>query len=354
MNLIGMGLLCSRGRGVDAFRQALRDGWQEPSSLTFKGRTLPVHQVDLERIQDKTVLKKLRRADKLSKMSVLAAMDAVADSGLGDEERKRLGVIVATAFGAHVTTFEFLDGILDYGEAAVSPTVFSNSVHNAAASYISSAMGIQGPTLTVTRFFFPMQAALQLAEAWLREGRMEQVLVGAVDQLGEVLAYIMEAKRGIARDGKIRPFLQGSGVVPGEGAAFFVLSKGYAERAYSSIREVRFETGKASREKADLDVLDLDGLSDGLLRYPSSGSPATAYAPLYGSMMIGSGFGIAAGSLMLRDQAQYAAPVQDNPLGVPIVSATGPSTIGTVRCVGLDCQGLRSVVLLDRVLTGNV
>ena len=125
------------------------------------------------------------------------------------KRRKRLGVIVATAFGAHVTTFEFLDGILDYGEAAVSPTVFSNSVHNAAASYISSAMGIQGPTLTVTRFFFPMQAALQLAEAWLREGRMEQVLVGAVDQLGEVLAYIMEAKRGIARDGKDKTFSTG-------------------------------------------------------------------------------------------------------------------------------------------------
>ena len=83
MNLIGMGLLCSRGRGVDAFRQALRDGWQEPSSLTFKGRTLPVHQVDLERIEDKTVLKKLRRADKLSKMSVLAAMDAVARQRAG-------------------------------------------------------------------------------------------------------------------------------------------------------------------------------------------------------------------------------------------------------------------------------
>jgi 3-oxoacyl-[acyl-carrier-protein] synthase II len=348
MNLIGMGLLCSRGRGVEAFRQALTDGWQEPSSISFKGRTLPVHLVDMEKTQDKTVLKKLRRADKLSKMAVLAAMDAVADSGLGDAEQKRLGVIVATAFGAHVTTFEFLDGILDYGEAAVSPTVFSNSVHNAAASYISSVLGIQGPTLTVTRFFFPVQAALQLADAWLREGRMDHVLVGAVDQLGEVMAYIMEAKLGIARDGKIRPFLQGSGAVPGEGAAFFVLSREHADRAYCKMPAVRFETGKASEEKADLDVLDLDGLSGGLSGR-SGGTPAAAYAPVYGTMMIGSAFSIAAGSLMLRHQMLYATPVQDNPTGVPIISTTGPAGITTVRCAGLDCQGLRSVVVLERV-----
>ncbi len=47
---------------------------------------------------------------------------------------------MATAFGPHVTTFNFLDDILDHGDAAVSPTTFSNSVHNAAASYIAMAL----------------------------------------------------------------------------------------------------------------------------------------------------------------------------------------------------------------------
>jgi 3-oxoacyl-[acyl-carrier-protein] synthase II len=349
MNLVGMGLLCSRGRGVDAFRQALKDGWRAPSPLSFRGRTLPVHPVDLEAVPDKAVLKKLRRADKLSKMAVLAAADAVADSGLAEAQKKNLGVIVATAFGAHVTTFEFLDGILDYGESAVSPTVFSNSVHNAAASYISSALGIQGPTLTVTRFFFPVQAALQLADAWLREGRMEHVLVGAVDQVGEVLAYIMESKTGIAPEGRIWPFLHGSGAVPGEGAAFFVLSKGRTERVYCSIPSIRFESGISVRESADLEILDLDGLcSDVPCAAYAPAAPAAAYSPLYGSMMIGSAFGIAAGGLMLREQTVFATPVPDNASQLRTVSVTGSAAIRTVRCVGIDCSGRRSDITLER------
>jgi 3-oxoacyl-[acyl-carrier-protein] synthase II len=306
--------------------------------------------VDLEKIQDRTVLKQLRRADKLSKMAVLAATDAVVDSGLAEEQKKKLGVIVATAFGAHVTTFDFLDGILDYGEAAVSPTVFSNSVHNAAASYISSVLGIQGPTLTVTRFSFPVQAALQLADAWLREGRVDHVLVGAVDQLGEVMAYIMEAKAGIARDGRIRPFCQGAGTVPGEGSVFFVLSREHADRAYCTIPGVRFETGVAVREEVDLEILDLDGSRSNASCYAYSHSaPAAAYSPLYGTMMIGSAFGIAAGSLVLRDQTLYATPMGDNPSGIWTVSVTEPAAIRTVRCVGTDCSGAVAGVTLGRV-----
>lgn len=169
MNLVGMGLLSSRGRGVAAFRQALQEGWRAPGTIEVNGRSVPAYQVDLEGPEEKAVLKKLRRADKLSKMAVLASIDAVRDSGLDDGETKRLGVIVATAFGAHVTNFEFLDDILDYGETSVSPTIFSNSVHNAAASYISSTLAIQGPTLTVTRFFFPFRLRCSLPKPGFRK-----------------------------------------------------------------------------------------------------------------------------------------------------------------------------------------
>ena len=74
-------------------------------------------------------------------MAVLAAGDALADSGIEDKAKRNIGMIVATAFGPHVTTFGFLDDILDHGDAAVSPTTFSNSVHNAAASYITTVPG---------------------------------------------------------------------------------------------------------------------------------------------------------------------------------------------------------------------
>jgi len=92
----------------------------------------------------KTLLKKIRRSDAVSKMTVLAASDALVNSGIENIAAKRLGIIVATAFGPHVTTFNFLDDILDHGDAAVSPTTFSNSVHNAAASYVAMSLNIKG------------------------------------------------------------------------------------------------------------------------------------------------------------------------------------------------------------------
>jgi 3-oxoacyl-[acyl-carrier-protein] synthase II len=352
MNILGIGILFGRGRGVESYRQALEAGWQEPAVVSVKDRKLPVYQVDLERVQDKAVLKKLRRSDKLSKMAVLAAADAFADSRLGAEEKKKMGVIVATAFGAHVTTFDFLDGILDFGEAAVSPTVFSNSVHNAAASYISTTLEIQGPTLTVTRFFFSFHAALQLADAWLREGRVEHVLVGAVDQFGEVMGYIVDSKLILAADGKIRPFqFKPAAAVPGEGAAFFVVSRGGSDRTYCRVVDIRFGDDQGGPARPDLDVLDADGMLTDESVYLAdldSRTPVAAYSPLYGSMMIGSAFSCAAGALMLQGQKSFSNPVLENPQGLGIVRETEDSPVEFIRCIRYNCYGEKAAVYLRK------
>ncbi len=352
MNVLGIGVLFSRGRGIDALRRALIAGWQEPACVTIKDRTVPVYRVDLERIRDKTVLRKLRRSDKLSKMAVLAATDAVADSGLGEGEKRMMGVIVATAFGAHVTTFEFLDGIIDFGEAAVSPTVFSNSVHNAAASYISSSLGIQGPTITVTRFFFSFQAALQLADAWLREGRVEHVLVGAVDSFGEVMGYISGSRLRLAPDGKIRPFRLNSGAaVPGEGAAFFLLGKKDPDRAYCRISEIGIGDGPVS-DNSDLDIVDADGMIPNESVYipsPDRGTRLAAYSPVYGSMMTGSAFSVAAGALMLKGGFFFPNPASENPHGLNINIEQGDSSVDFIRCIRYNCRGEKSIIQMRRI-----
>ncbi len=52
-----------------------------------------------------------------------------------------------------------MDDILDYGDAGVSPIVFSNAVHNAAVSYVSRTLGIKGPTMLASNFqvAFPLK-----------------------------------------------------------------------------------------------------------------------------------------------------------------------------------------------------
>jgi len=356
MNILGTGIIFSQGMGVSTLESALRNGWLKPSEIDVprtEGGKRPVYRVDLDAVPDRTLLKKIRRADKLSKMSVLAAADALADSGIADINLKKVGIILATAFGAQVTTFDFLDGILDYGDAGVSPTTFSNSVHNAAASYVSSSLNIQGPTLTVTQFRFSFQSALQLAQTWLEQGRCDYLLVGAVDQYGDVLGYISEQKLITANDGRIKPFaFNPTCQVPGEGGFFFLLGNENTEKGYCTVDAVYTHFDPDSGKPVDINLIDADGMLSDESAYISSLSgeiPTASYTPLCGSMMIGGAFNISAAALMLKNQIRYATPVQDNPFSIRLLTESGNARIQSVRCIGCNCHGEKTAIYLSRL-----
>ena len=76
MNVSGMGVVTARGRGLAALEGALESGWVAPAGVEVKGLPsgrLPVYAVPAEALNDKTVLAKARRADRFTRMSVLAA-----------------------------------------------------------------------------------------------------------------------------------------------------------------------------------------------------------------------------------------------------------------------------------------
>jgi len=355
MIVAGIGILFAEGCGVDSLDQALQKGWQPPSPVDAPraaGNKRLAYQVNFDSVPDKSLLKKIRRADKLSKMAVVAASGALADSGITDIAGKRPAIILATAFGAHVTTFGFLDDILNYGDTAVSPTTFSNSVHNAAASYIASSLDIKAATMTVTQFRFSFFAALQLAQAWLDQKRCDYALVGAVDQYGDVLGYVSGEKLAAAPDGKIKPFVLNPTVhVPGEGAAFFLLSREKAGKAYCSIDAVQIGEEGTRAEKADLNIIAADGMLADESRYASwlsSATPTAAYAPLYGTTMTGSAISVAAGALTLQKQMLYASPVLDNPRGLHLLDATKMTDIDSLCCLDCNCYGEKAAVYLGR------
>ncbi len=357
MLISGIGTVFSRGRGIDCFEAALETGWQPPARSDFNGtlkHPVPVYGVDENTLKEKALSRKIRRADRFCKMAVAAAWDAVQDSGLNvSGPKKTLGIIVATAFGPHTTTFRFLDDILDYGDANVSPTIFSHSVHNAAASYIASTLQAHGPTLTLTQFDFPFHHALVLAEAWLREGRCDTVLVGTVDELGPVMAYVCREKLRIAPDGKIQPFCFSAPprIVPGEGSAFFLLRKVPCDKSYGMINTISLGIGTEKKDTPDIYILDTGGMSadeTAYGRFARSGAIVAGYAPLFGSIATGAGFHCAAAALMLRKQKRYACPVQENPSGAEICTITETAALNTITCVKTGCDQTSATIELSR------
>jgi 3-oxoacyl-[acyl-carrier-protein] synthase II len=283
-------------------------------------------------------------------MAVLSAYDALADGGV-TIDKKLLGIIVSTGFGPHATTFRFLDDILNYGDRNVSPTIFSHSVHNAAASYIASVLDVNGPTITLTQLAFSFQQALILARSWLQEGRCEYVLVGAVDELSKTMEYIFDRKLRVAEDGKIKPFsfLRNSEAVAGEGAVFFLVTNVNIGKRYCRFEEVYFNEN-VCRDLPDMYILDSDGMIADETAYReicATNEPLIAgYAPIFGSMMTVSAFNCAAASLILKNQTSYASPVKINPNKVNVCVSTTKMKINRINCVRYGCNKTNAVVEL--------
>ena len=120
----------------------------------------------------------LRRADRYTNLIVLAALQVLGEDTPDDS----LGLITATAFGTHRTTFSTLDDILDFPEAQILPTRFSHSVHNAAAAYVGTALKLHGPAVALAGFDQVLYEALDLAKTFLHGGLCTRAMVIAAEE----------------------------------------------------------------------------------------------------------------------------------------------------------------------------
>lgn len=307
MAIQGIGLVGGFGCGLEDFAAALAGGATPTRPAAFAGGEIPALLADtapLERFVDKRAL---RRIDHFSRLALLGAHLALEEAGLPALDRTRLGLIVATGYGATATTFAFLDTVHDGGDALASPTHFSSSVHNAAAAHAAILLGITGPNLTVSQFELSVPSALLAAQGWLAEGRVDAVLFGGVDEACAVLRYCRHRFFPEPSD-LIRPFaFDRQSAVPGEGAAFFLLTAEAGAARYGRIVEVR-QGNAAVRppvlDAAPLYLLGADGhreCSAAYPRYLPAEARCSAYAPSYGSLPVGPAFDLAVAALACRD-----------------------------------------------------
>ena len=150
---------------------------------------MPVFLCDTSALEGFIHKKALRRVDHYSSMAVLGSYLALEDAGMLQINHQKMAVVIATGYGATRTTFSFLDSIFADGDACASPTLFANSVHNAAAAHISILLKARGPNLTVSQFELSVPSALLSACQWLEGRQIDAVLFGGVDEYCDVLGY---------------------------------------------------------------------------------------------------------------------------------------------------------------------
>ncbi len=354
LSIRGLGVVGGFGCGSAALQSALEGKLPRPGQVSFDndGRevVLPAFLADTARLEEFLPKRALRRIDHYSRLALLGASLALADAGREGLEPERIGVVIASGYGATRTTFAFLDTVIDDGDLCASPTHFSNSVHNAAAAHVSILLGITGPSLTVSQFEMSVPSALLSAARWLEEGRVDAVLFGGIDEYCDVLGYCWEHFFGRGDGGPIRPLeLQRQSAILAEGAAFFVLTRedGVPSR-YGTLKGVRIGRQNGQPLPVPDDALLLLGV-DGHRRcgglYPRQvpeAAEVACYSPLYGSLPVGPAFDMAIAALIRAGGTIFPAPVGEEEgegKQCPGTVVRRPGAIGSRPVACLKCSG---------------
>jgi len=264
--VLGIGAVTPLGRDLPTIARKL-------TALPTPSASYPV---DESLLSDPFTNHRMRRADRFSRMAAIAAHDAWSQTPQ-DVPMERVGLIVASGLGPYNRTFRFLDGILDGGDANASPTDFSHSVHGASAAYITELLELRGSCLTVTDFENAFEQSVQLAQCWLADGTCSRVLVGAVEELGDLLLHCVGR-------------FAGRHLTPGEGAVFLTLGP-------SDLPGVAHLDATKRPEQVDLLLIDDPPILQSAAPPQLIAAHTKTFTPYFGHLATGSAFQILGGLL---------------------------------------------------------
>lgn len=318
----GIGVVGGFGCGIECLMSAISQARSPIHHVQIKTsagpRDMPVLLAETSKLDDFVNKRVLRRVDHYSKMALLGAHLALEDAGKLQDDHSRMGIIIASGYGAGYTTFAFLDSFIYDGDNLASPTYFSNSVQNAAVANVSMMLGITGPDLSVSQFEMSVQAALITAKRWLEEKRVDSILFGAVDEYCDVIGYCWYRYCGdrATGDHEIKPFEYNfQTAIPGEGAAFFLLTRDeQTVSRYGCIEDVimgRCDRGPLTLTDNTLLFIGADGHKQCGKYYKEfipENARVASYTPVYGSLPIGPAFDMAIAALSCKSGTLYNPP----------------------------------------------
>ncbi len=166
--------------------------------------------------------------DLFAQFAMLAAAEAIAASGIefSDALCAEAGVVLGTAGGGLRTQDENYRSVYEAGKNRVHPFVVPRLMNNAAASHVSMAYNLQGPSYSVATACASSNHAMGQAFHLVRNGVSRVMVTGGAESMlcfGGMKAW--EGLRVMSRDA-CRPFSLGrNGMVQGEGAAVFVFEE---------------------------------------------------------------------------------------------------------------------------------
>ena len=166
--------------------------------------------------------------DRFTEFTMAAAAQAIGQSGLifDGQLAEASGVAMGTAAGGVTTWDENYRSVYAEGKNRVHPFVVPRLMNSAAASHVSMAYNLQGPSFSVSTACASSNHAMGLAFQQVRAGSAKVMITGGAEAMlcfGGMKAW--EGLRVMSPDA-CRPFSRNrNGMVMGEGAAVFVFEE---------------------------------------------------------------------------------------------------------------------------------
>ena len=230
--MTGAGTINPLGHDVPSTLEALREGRCGIGPLNVRDVDRLAIQVGAQvKHYDESAhfsRQQLALHDRFTQFALLAAREAVAQSGLSFEGAlgPRTGVILGNSGGGLSTIDDSYRAVYEEGKNRVHPFTVPRLMANAASSAVSMAHGLMGPSFTVSSACASSNHAIGLAFQMVRAGMADVMLTGGSEAMlcfGGIKAW--EGLRVMSPD-TCRPFSANrNGMVEGEGGAIFVLEE---------------------------------------------------------------------------------------------------------------------------------
>jgi len=252
--ITGVGVVAPGGIGTTNFWNLLSEGGTATRGITFFDptpfRSRVAAEVDFDPESYGLTPHETRRMDRAAQFAVVAAGEAVADSGidLGSLDPHRIGVTIGSAVGATTGLDQEYRVVSDGGRLELVdhryavPHLYDYLVPSSFAAEVAWAVGAEGPATVVSTGCTSGLDSVGYAVELIREGTADLMIAGSSDApISPITMACFDAIKATTNrhdepERSSRPF-DGTrnGFVLGEGAAVFVLEELESARARGAL-----------------------------------------------------------------------------------------------------------------------
>ena len=228
--ITGIGVVSALGNNVAEFWESLSAGRSgiaevtkaDMSTIRYKNAAEIKGFDENAHFDDKALV----WLDPFSQFGIVAAREAIADSGIEftDALRDKGGVITGNCLGGKTTESDLYKKFYVEGQQRYPPVTIVRGMSNAVSSHVSMEYGLTGATFTTSTACSSANHAIGQAFWLIRQGTLDIAIAGGSEApICFVNLKAWETMRVVSFD-TCRPFSKDrSGMILGEGGAMFVL-----------------------------------------------------------------------------------------------------------------------------------